>query len=206
MVRRSARTAFMPHTWVFPGGRVDPEDGAPGSLSAFDRAARREVEEEAGLVLDHDAHPLRWFDTWKTPSAESRRRYLARFFIATIDDDDHAESASHDGEESIDGRWASAEAFLSEWSRGECDLPPPTLAILGRLASDGVSAMLTRDLADLDTPILPRIGSHEGSLAVLLPHDAEYAAGIGEAGPCPVRASEYPTRFARRDDRWIPID
>lgn len=178
----------------------------PAAMQRSIRAARRECEEEAGLRLDG---PLQWFDTWKTPSAESRRRYLARFYVAHVQDDAHAESASHDGEESVDGRWGTAAEFLAEWEAGECDLPPPTLAILGRVAADSLASMMARPDADLTEPILPRIGSHKtvsgGVVAVLLPHDADYDSGIGESGPCPPRAHDYPTRFARIENRWVPI-
>ena len=99
----------------------------------------------------------------------------------------------------------SAPEYLAEWERGECDLPPPTLAILGRVAAGDLAAMMNRPDEDLLEPILPRIGAHDGALAVLLPHDPEYADGFGESGPCPTRTSDYPTRFARIDDRWVPI-
>ena len=51
MGHRSARHVFMPNTFVFPGGRVDPEDG--GSTR---RAAERETLEEVGLSLENAAH------------------------------------------------------------------------------------------------------------------------------------------------------
>ena len=72
MVVRSAKSPFMPATLVFPGGRLDPEDGPPDHDDSWDRAARRETAEEIGVTLQPD---LVWFDTWLTPSAESRQRY-----------------------------------------------------------------------------------------------------------------------------------
>ncbi len=71
MGRRSPRHAFMPNTFVFPGGRVDPEDAAIAPLSdlrppvlerlkrnasarrsrALALAAIREAFEETGLAL-----------------------------------------------------------------------------------------------------------------------------------------------------------
>ena len=44
MLRRTAKASFAPDAWVFPGGRIDPEDGLdPLSLEAARRAppARR---------------------------------------------------------------------------------------------------------------------------------------------------------------------
>lgn len=68
MVKRSARASFMPNAYVFPGGRVDPDDadapvvggasdrarmgdtyGAPAA--AYQVAAVRETYEESGVLL-----------------------------------------------------------------------------------------------------------------------------------------------------------
>ncbi len=61
MVRRSARAAFLPDLYVFPGGRVDPADRADaaalltGSAGAVDPVyaltAARETFEEVGLLF-----------------------------------------------------------------------------------------------------------------------------------------------------------
>ncbi len=61
MVRRSARAAFMPDVYVFPGGRVDPADHAgaarllTGSAGAVEPVhaftAARETFEEVGLLF-----------------------------------------------------------------------------------------------------------------------------------------------------------
>jgi 8-oxo-dGTP pyrophosphatase MutT (NUDIX family) len=62
MVRRTARAAFLPDLYVFPGGAVDAEDrreaadgaldgGVSGAEPAFVLAALRETFEEAGLLF-----------------------------------------------------------------------------------------------------------------------------------------------------------
>jgi recombination protein RecT len=62
MLRRSARSSFMPDVYVFPGGRVDANDGSPAALArvrgdcaptdpAHIYAAARETFEEAGLLF-----------------------------------------------------------------------------------------------------------------------------------------------------------
>ncbi len=68
--RRSARSRFMPGIYVFPGGRIGPEDCRPSGfaeplpdpppgldqttrrrLAVFARAALRETYEETGLLI-----------------------------------------------------------------------------------------------------------------------------------------------------------
>jgi len=62
MLRRSARSSFMPDLYVFPGGRVDEADRSPAALErvqgdtaplepAYVYAAARETFEEAGLLF-----------------------------------------------------------------------------------------------------------------------------------------------------------
>lgn len=201
MLRRSARSSFMPASLVFPGGRVDPEDGE--GEARFEVAAKRECHEESGVELE--GVTLRWFDTWQTPSAESPRRYLARFYVARIDAD-RAAVAEADGVETEDGRWASAADHLLAWREGSVDLPPPTLSILLRLATTDWRAWLEEARPELATPILPKVSAVGNEIAILLPHDADYGATPGDAAPCPSRAQGYPRRYLRREGRWQSDD
>lgn len=201
MLRRSAKSPFMPSSLVFPGGRLDPADGDVEDDASWERAGLRECAEEAGLRLED--RPLRWFDTWLTPSAESRRRYLARFFVTELDagEGEHAEA---DGHETHDGRWATAAEHLRAWEAEEVDLPPPTVMVLLRLR-DAEAAGL-EGLVDVDPrePILPKVMAHGQQLLILMPHDPEYAATPGEAAPAPARAHDLPSRFVRDGRRWRP--
>lgn len=78
MVRRNRAVAFMPHAWVFPGGRVDEADQelgralspslpAPEPEPAVWLAAARETFEESGIWLGRG-----------DPGAEVRRALSAR--------------------------------------------------------------------------------------------------------------------------------
>jgi len=78
MVQRTSRAVFGPSAWVFPGGRVDPDDSAdvsqvvhglsdeqassmldvPANGRAWWIAGLRETVEEAGLVLGSGDAPL----------------------------------------------------------------------------------------------------------------------------------------------------
>lgn len=200
MVRRSAKSPFMPSTLVFPGGRLDPEDGDPTADAAWERAARRECLEEAGL---QELGPLLWFDTWLTPSAESRRRYLTRFFLARLRADEGHEAVA-DGHETHEGRWATVQAHLEQWDRMEIDLPPPTLCTLLRLRAlrwDGLGSLAEIDPGGV---ILPKVTLGPRGPIIVMPHDAAYASVPGEALPAPVRVHDLPHRFVRDDRVWRP--
>ena len=107
MGQRGAGAAFMPSKFVFPGGRVDPEDHSaarPGFLTpycarrltllvptdapapdAIVAAARRELTEETGLTLAATGSPsLRFVFRAITPPGRSRR-FDARFLLADAD-------------------------------------------------------------------------------------------------------------------------
>jgi 8-oxo-dGTP pyrophosphatase MutT (NUDIX family) len=64
MARRSARSAFMPDAYVFPGGALDAGDASPAAVALLDAVpagveapfaitAIRELLEEAGVLLGH---------------------------------------------------------------------------------------------------------------------------------------------------------
>ena len=115
MGQRGKGAVFMPSKFVFPGGRVDPEDHLaaregflaalcarrlaqmvpedpppPGSIVA---AALRELSEETGLNLAAMDRPsLRFVFRAITPPGRSRR-FDARFLLA------HAEGLDGDGED-----------------------------------------------------------------------------------------------------------
>ena len=105
MGRRAARHRFVPHHYVFPGGRLDASDRAspvrstlrpevekrlcahctPAMARALAVAAVRETLEETGLALgEPGAFELARLDYWLraiTP-ASSPIRFHARFFAA----------------------------------------------------------------------------------------------------------------------------
>lgn len=203
MLKRSAKSPFMPSTLVFPGGRLDPADGPREEPASWEAAARRECAEEAGLELPRA--PLSWFDTWLTPSAEPRRRYLARFFLADLAalGPGVGDEARADGHETHDERWATVEAHLSAWERSEIDLPPPTLCILLRMRE--AQAAGAPSGSDAATPILPKYVPMDGRHVVVMPHDAEYLSLPGDHLPAPIdRLQGLPSRFVRDGDRWRP--
>lgn len=200
MLRRSAKSPFMPSSLVFPGGRVDAGDGEVGSDAAFEAAARRECAEEASLDLA--LVPLVWFDTWCTPSAEPRR-YFTRFYLAVLPADFDG-SAKADEHETHDGRWASVDEHLAAWDREEVELPPPTLCTLLRLREGGLAALDELARTDLQAAIVPKVIAESNAIVIVMPHDRAYADAPGEGAPVPARVHALPSRFQLLGKRWVP--
>jgi 8-oxo-dGTP pyrophosphatase MutT (NUDIX family) len=200
MVRRSAKSPFMPSTLVFPGGRLDPEDGDPQDTATWERAARRECGEETGLAL---GGPLWWFDTWLTPSAESLRRYHTRFFVAKLGEGE-GEHAAADGHETHEGRWASVADHLAAWDRMDVDLPPPTLCTLMRLSPLGFAGLGALAAIDARGTILPKVTLEASGPVIIMPHDPSYDDTPGDALPAPARVLDLPRRFVRDERVWRP--
>jgi 8-oxo-dGTP pyrophosphatase MutT (NUDIX family) len=127
--RREPRHRFMPHVWVFPGGRVDPQDArlpasselspevaekltarwSPARARALAIAAVRETFEETGLafgrLVDGELQPdlarLDYVARAITPTL-SPIRFHARFFLV----DAAGASGQLDGNgELLDLRW-----------------------------------------------------------------------------------------------------
>lgn len=57
MVHRTAKVVFAPDMWVFPGGRVDPED----HLEDFDTLCRGLSDEQASAALEVERGGLAWW-------------------------------------------------------------------------------------------------------------------------------------------------
>ena len=152
MGQRGEGAVFMPSKFVFPGGRVDPEDHAaarPGFLSSdcarrlmlmvpndapaaevLVAAALRELTEATGLNLASMEHPsLRFIFRAITPPGRTRR-FDARFLLA------HADSLGGDGN---DFAAASGELQHLRWlplpEARALDLPFITEVVLAEVAA-----------------------------------------------------------------------
>ncbi len=128
MVHKNSKIAFG-GMWVFPGGRIDPEDfPEDGDIDAAARnAAVRETLEEAGIRSK--AEDFVWFSHW-TPPPITPKRFSTWFFAARADD----HSVSIDGGEIQDHAWMSPAAALRRHGAGEIDLAPPTWITLHQLS------------------------------------------------------------------------
>ena len=137
MLRRNARGAFG-GMWVFPGGRVDPEDGE-GDEGAR-RAAVRETLEEASLVIDPDA--LVPFAHW-TPPPVAPKRFATWFFLAPAP----AGVVAVDGQEIHEHLWVRPADAMRLRDEGQIELAPPTFVTLHKLAQSSDVAAALADAA-----------------------------------------------------------
>lgn len=141
MLRKNSRIAFG-GMWVFPGGRIDPDDfPEDGDRDVAARnAAAREAREEAGVELDPDA--FLWFAHW-TPPASTPKRFATWFFAARAGDD----AVSIDGGEIEDHRWIRPADALVRHAEGDIDLVPPTWVTLYHLSRRSPVAAVLDDFA-----------------------------------------------------------
>ena len=170
MLKRTEEAKFMPGVWVFPGGAVDPEDGA--EEAGFRACAMRELAEEAAIELSADEE-LVLFSRWITPEAISTR-FDAWFFLAL--------APAHtppkvDGEETVEAAWLQPAAALEAHEAGNLSLAFPTIKQLRSLlpfasADEALAAHRGREVE----AILPKVIGDEGDHRVVLPGDPDYPA------------------------------
>ncbi|MGE0680949.1 MAG: NUDIX domain-containing protein [Candidatus Binatia bacterium] len=132
LLQRNAKIAFHGGAWVFPGGRIDPEDHPAGKENLFAaarQAAVREAQEEAGLTIA--VEELTWLSHWTTPEGRPER-YSTWFFIAASRRHD---TVQIDGNEIHDHRWMKPQEALAAQRTGEIELPPPMFVTLTKLSA-----------------------------------------------------------------------
>lgn len=181
MLRRDAQLAFAGGAWVFPGGRIDPEDYPDGRttddpdarFAAARHAAAREAQEEAGLVVDPDE--LIWFAHWTPPAIGSHQRRFATWFFAA-----RAPSGAVvvDDGEIRDHLWIEPAEAIRLRDAGEIMIIPPTwmtLYTLGDAAS--VDELLARMRSRDPDIYVTRIGRADGVAVSMWAGDAGYDDG-----------------------------
>jgi 8-oxo-dGTP pyrophosphatase MutT (NUDIX family) len=164
LVQRTPKARFMGGVWVFPGGAVDPgEDDVT--------AARRELEEEASVLLDPDDE-LVAFSRWITPP-EVRIRFDTRFYLAPLPAG--AEPAV-DGEECVDLAWRTPDGALRAHARGELLLVFPTIKHLEQLRLfASADAVLAHARGQEVVPVQPRVVGTGEEARIVLPGEPGYA-------------------------------
>jgi len=210
----------MNNAYVFPGGKVDPDDHtaqALGSLNlsqpaavllnepglsaeragALFNAAVRETREETSVVIEASAlTPLSRWITPKTPSM-MRKRFDARFFVAPMP---HGQTAVHDGEEATDSQWLTAHDALLAYQRGDMTLAPPQImTLIGLLPFNTTEAAIQAAADSLTGTVEPFVEQHGKDRRVLAyPGDP--------AHPVAERAIPGPSRLVWQDGKFGPED
>jgi 8-oxo-dGTP pyrophosphatase MutT (NUDIX family) len=158
--------------WVFPGGRVEAEDGA--GYDGARSAAVREVVEETGLRIDADQ--LIPLAHW-SPPPNAPKRYFTWFFVTALPEG--AADVVVDGGEIGDHVWTTPRAAFDRHVKGEIELLPPTWLTLHRLSAHADVAAALADAADHPVErYSTRIVVEDGVLVALWDPDVAYPAGV----------------------------
>jgi 8-oxo-dGTP pyrophosphatase MutT (NUDIX family) len=181
MLHRTSKVHFG-GMWVFPGGRIDPEDYPESSdvNIAAQHAAVRETLEETGITIGGDA--FAWFAHW-TPPAGTPRRYATWFFACILETD---QVIAVDGFEIQNHEWIQPAEALARHAAGEIDLAPPTWITLHQLALHEPAAALWQVLKDQPVRVYEtRIRKDKDDRRIALwAEDAAYAGGeVDQSGP-----------------------
>lgn len=175
MLHKTSKIAFG-GMWVFPGGRIDPEDHPEdGDLDVAARnAAARETMEEAGIPSQPE--DFVWFSHW-TPPAITPRRFATWFFAAEAG----AHDVTIDGGEIQDHLWLKPANALERHAAGEIDLAPPTWITLHQLSLYDSTAEILDRLRAFETKVYEtRISKDaEGVRVAMWAGDAGYPSGDG---------------------------
>jgi 8-oxo-dGTP pyrophosphatase MutT (NUDIX family) len=194
LTRRSSKLAFHGGAWVFPGGRIDPEDyaDAPDDLAAAARrAAAREAKEEAGVDVDPDT--LVHFSNWTTPEI-SPKRFATWFFAGPVAGGNEVA----DGAETEALQWFGPDEALTARAAGAIELAPPQYVTLLALREYSSVDDAQRGLAaDAIIDFTPRFHFLDGGGAVCV-----YAEDVAYTDLGALDAQGPRHRLYLRDDTW----
>ena len=176
LVKRNKSLAFAGGLWVFPGGKIDPEDLAQSQdeLGAAQLAGVRELKEEVNLDLDPDQ--LFFFRHWTTPVVEPRR-YATYFFFGASDSD--TTDVKVDDEEIVAHKWLSPQEALDSLAAGKMGMMPPTILSL-QLIRKCQSVIEAKEWISQQTPlfILPELKAEGKRMICLFEGDGEYGSQL----------------------------
>lgn len=180
LLRKNSEVAFG-GMWVFPGGRVDPDDEDPerpgDELAAARRAAVREALEEADLLVEPDS--LVPFSHWTPPDMglHTPKRF-ATWFFACRAPVGQAGEVTIDGGEIHEDEWVRPADMLRRRDEGEIQLAPPTIVTLHELSRHAdVAEVLDAAAATEPLRYATRIGNTEAGLVTMWEGDAGYESG-----------------------------
>jgi 8-oxo-dGTP pyrophosphatase MutT (NUDIX family) len=180
LLRRNTAVEFAGGMWVFPGGRIDPDDHVVDGdlLTAARNASVREAHEEAAQRVDVDT--LVWFAHWCPPSV-AKKRFATFFFACRAVGDD----VTIDGSEIHDHQWIRPSDALERHRAREVELAPPTWMTLHDLTfATDVDDALRRFAADPARFYETHVQRHDRGMTFLWHPDVAYEGGeLDQPGP-----------------------
>ncbi|HEX5614898.1 MAG TPA: NUDIX domain-containing protein [Acidimicrobiia bacterium] len=196
LARRSSQLAFHGGAWVFPGGRIDPDDyDETGDVAlAARRAAAREAREEAGLHVDADV--LVHVSNWTTPEI-SPKRFATWFFAGPVAGGEE----QADGSETDELRWFRPGDALDARAAGDIELAPPQYVTLLELCEFvDVDAALTAIASMPPIDYTPRFLFLDGGAAVCL-----YDGDVGYDDETRLEEPGPRHRLVMEPDGWVYV-
>lgn len=183
LARRNSKIYFAGGAWVFPGGRIDPDDHGPeftgehfdethdDFLDVARRACVREAAEEADAVISAD--DLVFVSHW-TPPLEAPKRFSTYFFMGPAP----RAALTADGGEIHELAWMRPGDAIARRDAGEIELIPPTYITLALLASFASATEAMDHYRDNDPEyFVTRFTKHDGATYALYAGDAGYETG-----------------------------
>lgn len=202
LLQRNKALKFAGSQWVFPGGKMEAEDGINGDdmLHAAKQAAARETQEEAGIELDADG--FQFFAHFTTPTTEVKR-FATWFLIGALHE--HQDIVIDDSE-IVNYQWLTPEQALQEHRSGKLDMLPPTYWALLQLSEfddhdTAIKHIATQENQEATPHFMPKMIMDKSGLHVLLEYDASYQSDA--IAPTGLRH-----RFVREKGQpdWVYID
>ena len=202
MVHRSGERGAFRGFWVFPGGRIDPEDhvidrdGTLNELATGTAAAVREAKEE--VDLDLSVEHLVALSHWMPPPMEEKR-FSTWFFLAAC----HTGAITIDGGEIRDHEWIAPSAALKRFEAGEIQLAPPTMITLQQVSDHAsVEDALAVRRAIVDNQAIPKFHTRairsETGMTLVWPGDVAYdSLDLDAEGP------KNRAELSKQSFRWI---
>jgi 8-oxo-dGTP pyrophosphatase MutT (NUDIX family) len=192
---RALHIAAVRETFEEAGVLLGPQPGSHADLA--EARARLHAGEPFARVVSAlgatlDLGRLCPLSRWVTPAVE-RRRFDARFFLASVDT---SQVATADVHETVAELWARPADAIAKHLAGAIDLPPPTLRTLELLVPHRSAAEALAEAAARPVPLVrPVFRAPDSGWLLALPGDPEH--------PEPEPVLEGPTRFVCRDGRWF---
>lgn len=199
LIERPNRGSFA-GAWVFPGGKLDPEDadgfdGEPTELEVARRAGVREAWEETGLVTREEDYVT--FSYWVPPALVAHRRIRTWFFVAPAPEGELVLAEA----EAVDARWIRPEDAIDLHTAGEFSLFPPTWVTLFDLTGFASAAELLA-ATRASEPRQFKSRSLSAQMALLWEGDGAYETAL-DASPRPDNETTERNRLDMRAVPWV---